>query len=393
MRTSKLVFPGVTMIAVTYGLARFSYGLLLPNISHDLAMSSSVSGIISSLFYLSYCFAIVVSIVLTVDKGPRVMVLVAGVFAIVGLVIMGVSPNVWLLGFGVLLAGASTGFASPPYGAAITLWITEHKQGDANTWINSGTSIGLVLSGIGTIFLASEWRFTYLIYACIGLIALVWNAKILPRADHSHVTFKKGRFSFRNIKGAEPLIICSTMLGISTAVFWTFAIDFLESTGRYQAWQLPLFWVILGVFGLLGGFSGSLIKRFGLPVAYKWGSFIMSAASFLMAWHPEEWSIVYLAAALFGVTYIFITGLLLVWGIKVFITNASLGIGTPFLLLAVGQVIGSIVAGVIVDLVGFAPTFAIYGLIGVISILLGPKYTKYKCDQTPNYEPLSTSTP
>src|SRR5699024_8698537 len=103
MRMSKLVFPGITMIAVSYGLARFSYGLLLPNISHDLSMSPSVSGIISSLFYLSYCFAIVLSIIVTVEKGPRIMILIAGTFAILGLIIMGVSPNVWTLGFGVLL--------------------------------------------------------------------------------------------------------------------------------------------------------------------------------------------------------------------------------------------------------------------------------------------------
>jgi len=220
MKMSKLVFPGITMIAVTYGLARFSYGLLLPNISHDLAMSPSTSGTISSLFYLSYCFAIIFAIVLTVDKGPRIMVFIAGALAIVGLIIMGVSPNVWFLGFGVLLAGASTGFASPPYGTAITLWIENRKQGSANTWINSGTSIGLVLSGVGAIFLASEWRVTYLIYAFIGIMAFVWNAKVLPRTDSSsHVTFQKGKFSIKGVKGAMPLIISSTTLGISTAAF------------------------------------------------------------------------------------------------------------------------------------------------------------------------------
>lgn len=379
MKMSKLVFPGIMMIAVTYGLARFSYGLLLPNISHDLAMSSSTSGIISSLFYLSYCLTIVLSIILTVDKGPRVMILIAGFLAIVGLVIMGMSPNVWILGIGVLLAGASTGFASPPYGTAITLWIESEKQGSANTWINSGTSIGLVLSGAGAIFLASSWRMTYLIYAFIGLAALIWNVKILPRKDTStHVTFQKGRFSIKGVQGAVPLIISSTTLGISTAVFWTFAIDFMESTGTYRNWQFPLFWVVLGVFGLLGGFSGTLIKRFGLSHAYKWGCLVIGGASILLAWHPEQWSVSYLSAALFGISYIFITGLLLVWGIKVFITNASLGIGTPFLLLAVGQVIGSLFAGVFIDLVGYSPTFVVYGFMGIISMLLGPKNTKYK---------------
>lgn len=387
MRMSRLVFPGITMIAVTYGLARFSYGLLLPNISQDLAMSPSISGIISSLFYLSYCFAIVLSTVLTVDKGPRVIVLIAGALAIVGLIIMGVSPNVWVLGFGVLLAGASTGFASPPYGTAITLWIESDKQGSANTWINSGTSIGLVLSGIGAILLASSWRFTYLIYAFIGLIAFIWNAKVLPRAEaNQHVIFKMGKLSFKGVRGATLLIISSTTLGISTAVFWTFAIDFIKSTGNYSSWQLPLFWVILGIFGLLGGFSGRLVKQFGLSFTYKWGCLIISAASFLLAWHPEQWSVSYLSAALFGISYIFITGLLMVWGIRVFMTNASLGIGTPFLLLAIGQVIGSLFAGVIIDFVGFAPTFVIYGFMGIISIMLGPREAKSKPVDKINYE-------
>src|SRR5699024_12836232 len=115
MKMTRLVFPGITMISVTYGLARFSYRLLLPNISHDLSMSSSISGIISALFYLSYCFAIVLSTVLSVDKGPRNIILFAEGFAIAGLIIMCISPNVWILGYGVLLAGTNTGYASPPY--------------------------------------------------------------------------------------------------------------------------------------------------------------------------------------------------------------------------------------------------------------------------------------
>ncbi|QQK76818.1 MFS transporter [Salicibibacter cibarius] len=378
MNFSRLVLPGITMIAVTYGFARFSYGLLLPNISQDLEMSSSVSGIISSLFYIAYCFAIVYStVVLTINKGPRFMILAAGTSAFIGLLIMGASPNVWVLALGVLFAGGSTGLVSPPYGAAISLWIKEKNQGKANTWINAGTSIGLALSGAGALALASEWRLTYVIYALIALIALIWNAKVIPRlGDKPRVSFAIGQFSIRGVEGAVPLIICATTLGISTATFWTFAIDFLASTGAYGSWQLSLFWIIIGVFGILGGFSGSLIQHFGLPWAYKWGSLIIGTASLLLALLPEQWVASYLSAALFGISYIFITGVLMVWGIRVFITNASLGIGTPFLLLAVGQVIGSVFAGMLIDLGGFTLTFVIYGFIGIVAMILGPKEIK-----------------
>ncbi|UOQ94719.1 hypothetical protein MUO14_07185 [Halobacillus shinanisalinarum] len=71
----------------------------------------------------------------------------------------------------------------------------------------------------------------------------------------------------------------------------------------------------------------------------------IASASIVLSFSPGNLLMTYLSAGLFGCSYIFLTGVLLVWGIRVFITNASLGIGVPFLLLAVGQVIGSILAG------------------------------------------------
>src|SRR5699024_8927099 len=119
MQFSRLVFPGVAMIAATYGLARFSFGLFLPGISESLNMSQSVSGIVSSLFYLAYCFTVILATVITTREGPRRMILFAGLSAFAGLFVIGISPNVWVLVLGVLLAGASTGLVSPPYGAAV----------------------------------------------------------------------------------------------------------------------------------------------------------------------------------------------------------------------------------------------------------------------------------
>lgn len=377
MRFSALVAPGIIMIAVAYGLARFSFGLLLPSINEDLNMSASTSGFISSLFYFSYCFAIVVATVFTTEKGPRGMILAAGASALLGLVIMGASPNVWFLSIGVLLAGASTGFVSPPYGAAISLWLKERQQGKANTWINSGTSMGLALSGVGALFLASEWRLTYMIYAGVALIAFLWNAKIIPTpGPKPKVMFEKGKFSFRGVEGAVPLVVCSTVLGISTAAFWTFSVDFLSSTNQYSSGETSLFWIIIGASGVLGGFSGALIEKLGLPFAYKWASLVIGTASLLLALFSEQWIMAYLAAAFFGSSYIFITGVLMVWGIRVFISNASLGIGTPFLLLALGQVLGSVFAGALIETFNYSWAFIIYGFVGIFAMILGPKKIK-----------------
>ncbi|WP_138419766.1 MFS transporter [Aquibacillus sediminis] len=377
MKFSKIVLPGVSLIAVTYGLARFSFGLLLPDINQSLQMSETVSGMISSLFYLAYCITIIVSTVITTKEGPRSMILLAGLSASVGLLLMSSTPNVWILALGVLLAGGSTGLVSPPYGAAIALWIKETKQGKANTWINSGTSFGIVLSGVGAHFLTSDWRMTYLIYAVLTFLVLVWNFRAIPRDGmNSNVQFDKGNLSIRGIKGSVPLILASLILGISTAPFWTFSRSFIEVVGNYSEWQLSGFWVVIGLFGVLGGFSGSLIDRWGLSFTYKLGSLSIASASIILSITSGSWFLSYVSAGLFGSSYIFLTGVLLVWGIRVFITNASLGIGIPFLLLAMGQVIGASLAGMFISTWGYAATFILYGIVGITATLIGPKKSR-----------------
>lgn len=375
MNFLRFVLPGIAMIASTYGLARFSFGLLLPDIQKSLQLSDLMSGTISSLFYLAYCFTITLSTIITIRQGPRKMIFAAGLAALIGLLSMGLAHNIYILGLGVLLAGASTGLVSPPYGAAISLWIEEKKQGIANTWINSGTSIGIILSGLGAILLTPHWRITYFIYAVLTLITLLWNIQIIPKKSmySTRMVLKKGDYSIKGVEGSIRLSIAAVVLGICSAAFWTFSRSFFENAGNYEDWQLSIFWVVIGVLGILGGFSGSLIEKKGLPFSYKFATILLSIASIILALSPDKWFIAYSAAGIFGGSYIFLTGVLLVWGIRVFIHNASLGIGVPFLLLAVGQVIGSLSAGLFISLWGYASTFILFGCAGLLASFITPK--------------------
>ena len=52
-----LVAPGLALIAVTYGLARFAYGLFLPEMREALDLSETVLGLIGAGSYAGYCVA------------------------------------------------------------------------------------------------------------------------------------------------------------------------------------------------------------------------------------------------------------------------------------------------------------------------------------------------
>lgn len=372
MKFSTLVIPGIAMIAVTYGLARFSFGLFLPEITESLGISDSTAGIVSSLLYVSYCLSIIYSTLYSIKHGPKAMIIAAGLSALSGLIIMGLAPNVWILSLGVLLAGSSTGLVSPPFGLAISLWIQAVDQSKANTWINSGTSIGLMFTGLSTLLLPMTWREVYLVYAVLALIVILLHYMNLPKFN-KNININTGSFNFRDIKGSGMIASASILLGISTAPFWTFSKSFVESLEIYNNTELSIFWTLIGIFGIIGGISGSIIDKWGLAPAYKSGIALISSASIILALSSNLWILPFISSSIFGLSYIFLTGTLLVWGITLFAQNASLGIGLPFLLLALGQVFGSSIGGFLAESAGYEISFGLFGLIGFLAILISPK--------------------
>src|SRR5215210_278673 len=142
-----LVAPGLALIAVTYGLARYAYGLFLPEMREAFDLTPALLGVIGAGSYLGYCVAIVFSLVWTSRMGPRWMAVTAGVVAVAGMAIVACAPVAWVLAVGVLVAGSSTGLASPPMGEAVARSIREGLQDRANALINCGTSVGVALSG------------------------------------------------------------------------------------------------------------------------------------------------------------------------------------------------------------------------------------------------------
>ena len=300
------------------------------------------------------------------------MIMLASLLVILGLITISIASNALTLSLGVIFAGASSGLISPPYGYAISLWIKWEQQGKANTWINSGTSMGLVFTGITAMLVFIDWRSVYLIYGIIAILITVWNFFIIPSLKHN-ININPGSLNILDISASKRIIFASTILGISTAPYWTFSKSYVQNTDHYSPIALSIFWILIGVAGVLGGISGRMIDQYGLKFSYFLGVILMAAASILLALTPFIWIVPFLASLLFGASYIFITGVLLVWGVKLFVKNASLGIGIPFLMLAVGQVIGSVLAGPIVEELGYTFTFVIYGIIGLTPILIYPK--------------------
>ncbi|UQZ36127.1 MFS transporter [Paenibacillus sp. PK3_47] len=372
MNANKLIAAGLPMIAVTYGLSRFSYGLLLPHISESVHMDQSTSGLISSLSYIAYCISIAAVMAFSAKFSPRSILLAAGLLSVVGLGIISVSPDPFILGLGIFVAGLSTGLASPPYADIVSTNIEEKRQNQTNSWINSGTSIGTVLTGCIAIVMAERWRESYWIFIGMAIVTLFVNYKVLPKQqapNKKEIHAPSKEEWMRSIR----LMIASLLLGLSCTPYWTFSRDYMLTLDSVPAYLGEWFWVIIGLAGLLGGTAGVFINKFGLLKAYWLSVAALSTSSLILGMNPGSIIIGFLSPVLFGSSYIFVTGAIIVWGISLFKTNPSFGIAVPFLLLALGQATGSIFAGQIADSAGYNTLFIGAAVMGFVALVFWPK--------------------
>ncbi|MFD1171082.1 MFS transporter [Oceanobacillus picturae] len=372
MYEKKLIVVGLPMIAVTYGLSRFSYGLMLPYISDTIKMDQYTSGVISSLSYIAYCIAIVLAMVFSNKVTSKFIVVTAGITSIIGLAIISSSPNAGVLGLGIFLAGLSTGFSSPPYANIIDQNVELRLQNQTNSWINSGTSIGTAFTGLIAIIMADSWRETYFIFMIIAIFVLISNYKVLPKnqtlVGNGAVGFIKEEW-----KSATPLILASLLLGISCSAYWTFSRDFMLNNESVPGYLGEWLWVIIGLAGLVGGAAGAFINKFGLMPAYKISVIALSTSSLLLGAFANHIVIGFLSPSLFGSSYIFMTGVLIVWGISLFKSNPSFGLGVPFLILALGQAIGAVLSGMIAGIMGYHALFIGASIIGYVTLVFKQK--------------------
>lgn len=378
-----LVPAGLAMIAVTYGFARFAYGLFLPELREAFELDAAALGLIGSGSYVGYCVAITISLIYTSKVGPRFMVAAAGVTALVGMSLIAAAPSAPFLAAGILIAGSSTGLASPPMAEAVSRVFDGTRQDRANTLINSGTSVGVALSGPVALVAVAQWRLAWAAFAAVGLVVLVWNLFTIPAGNSSGRGEPLEESEGQDLpeitlgwlvgRRSLPLFAASVGLGLASAAYWTFSRDLVVQAGDLGRIGSTTFWMVLGVSGLLGGAAGDLVGRFGLGVVLRGALLAMAASIGMLAIAPGRLFVVYPSAALFGAAYIMLTGILLVWAVKVFRERPSAGLGAAFLLISAGQILGSYFAGVLAGTSGLQTTFAIFAGVAILSMAFGPR--------------------
>lgn len=342
MKGTTLGITGFSLIAVTYGMARFAWGLMMPEVMHDIPFTPRVSGVLSACSFAAYCVAVLIAPMMTARAGPRFPAAVAALCAALGLLIIAFALSPLMLAVGLFIAGMSAGLASPALASAVSQRIEAEQQPQMNTVINAGTSMGIMLSVPILYWLPGGWRVACGVFAMLALICLMPIWRQLPHKSEN--SEHESWLSHLRQRSLQKLIIIALISGIASAAWWSFGPDLLHHIDVSDR-IVSLLWLMGGAAGIIGAFTGPMAKWIGMKWVY-WLSQCCLAVPLLLLAISHHYSIwLFPAVALGGAAYVTLSGVLLVWGATATKNAPAIGVGILFFMLATGQVIGSLLFG------------------------------------------------
>jgi predicted MFS family arabinose efflux permease len=346
--------------AISLGITRFAYGLLLPSMRADLGWSYALAGAMNTANAAGYFLGALACPWLMRRFGPSLLLVVGSLLAGAFMVASGfVTQSEGLLAQR-LLAGMASAFVFVAGGLlAARLGARDPLRGGLLLGIYySGTGVGIVLSSL-LVPVALEaaqaalhgWRWAWWGLGALCLLfslVLVWPARVMaswaapvPAAGAAPAMFRWRQFGF-GLAGY-------TLFGVGYIGYMTFVVALLRSQGR-SATEITVFYALLGVAVMASSrIWARLLDRFhdGRPLALL--NALLGLATLLPAL-THAWGWVLFSGLLFGGVFLSVvastTALVRhnlpqsAWG---------QGISAFTTVFAAGQIVGPTVVGWIAD--------------------------------------------
>ncbi|HET9894527.1 MAG TPA: MFS transporter [Streptosporangiaceae bacterium] len=299
----------LTVGAFAVGTDAFVIAGLLPQVSHDLHVSVVAAGQMVTLFALTYALAAPV-LAATLSRYPRqrLLLLALTIFVLANLG-SALAPDFAVLAVTRVVAAFGAGLFTPNAAAAAALSVDPKVRGRALALVFGGLTVANVLGvPLGTfISVGSSWRWAFVFVAGLGAVALagvlVWLRRLPPPFQVS--------LSKRIVMLRDPRVVtvlAAALVGSAAGFgFYVYLASELGSIAHVTVHQLPVYFLINGVAGVLGGQAGGwLVDRYPVSRVAAAGLVAMAAVLILVPYAGRAHVSAALFLAGFGFTSTFV---------------------------------------------------------------------------------------
>lgn len=312
-REIRVAVGGSAVVGVAFGMARYAYGLTLPDVRSEFDLSELLVALVASGTFAGYLIGLVSVPRLSARRGPRAPTTVGGICGAVGATAVALAPSPWVLAVGAVVSGSAAGWVWAPYSDIVSRVAPRRDRPVLLSAITTGTSVGLVgLGALGLLGLLISWRVTWAGIAVAAAAVTIANLRAVPRlaADGDDEEESPPR-SLRRRALIPPLAYAVLYFAAITAYF-TYATDAARD-GGLAAWVAPLLFAVVGVGGLVGLGTGGMARAVGTTTVGVASVYLVGAALVLLSLGRGSLPLTLLSALLLGTGYMVGSSLLAVW--------------------------------------------------------------------------------
>jgi predicted MFS family arabinose efflux permease len=390
-----ILILAVMTVTGALGFARFGYSMVLNPMKEGLGLSDGAAGDLATANLVGYLLLSLACGFLSAKFGPRAVISVSLAIVAAAMALTGLSGNYVSALAARFLTGMGSGGANVTAMGLISAWFATRRRGLATGIAVSGSSFGLLITGIflPLIFAAgggTGWRYAWFFLAALtlvfALLVLVFLrnrpadkglAPVGAAGDGSGSAASgqgRGWRAILKTPAVYHLAAIYVLFGFAYIIYSMFYSRYLVKEGSFTVEDAGRFWAVIGAFSIASGFLwGWVSDRAGRKIALA-VVFVIQAASFIVFGLWKSMPGYLLSSFLFALT---------AWSIPA-IMAASCGdllgpelapaaLGFITLFFGIGQAVGPALAGRIADLTGsFSPAFVIAGaasLLGGIGAL------------------------
>ncbi len=379
-----MVGTGILIVMTVLVFARLAFGLILPSMRDGLLLSYQQAGNLGTATALGYLSLVLYAGIVAARRGGRFAVLLGIVFSTVGFVGLSLVPGYLSALVLMTLLGFGTAFGFTPLISLLSAWFPE-KRGSVIGFLVSGVGIGMLVAGWLVPYVVSRvgadgWRQVWQLFAGAGVVAFIAALAFLRNPPQLPDVPGDAPMSRKQVYRNPHVVMVGMLYGVIGFIYivqsvfmYSFAVDY--GVSAVTAGQLT------SAMGLLVAFSGPCWGWFGDRFGRGLALLISSSLAVVAIGLPVAWPVLPSFVAhylILGATMngMFIS-ILSISSERVSAREAPVAVSYVTVFFAVGQLIGPVGAGLLIDLSGFRGAFAMVCLVLVAGVILSLKLHLY----------------